>query len=269
MRERRMNHRWTFLPLGVLFTILIWDRPAYAGLALYDDFNDPAHLVRADLWNVFTSSRGSLSDAVRVVDALIFPTANPKLLIGRRLVVPTGADAGSDLVIYSPRNAPSPLGVQADVTLALCLLTPDAFVLAGVSLFAFNDGTPGDPGDSTGDIFAQLRAECTGPNQAELTWRVFRCDDSTCGAVTILESGSFGLATLGQQSTLNVTKSGGSFVFTANGQVQNFPVPGGPTAPARSAFNGNGVVTQIFSLLPANGGEFAVIATFDNVMIDQ
>jgi len=80
-------------------------------------------------------------------------------------------------------------------------------------------------------------------------------------------SGSFGAVNIGQEYILHATKSGSSFVFTASGQTQTFPVPGSPTAPPRGPFGE--LLTRIDPTTPANGGQWAVVATFDNVMVDQ
>jgi hypothetical protein len=245
---------------------------AHAVLSLYDDFNDPSHLVRADLWNkninFTTSGVGSgVTEVLSIVDALLFPTPNPKLLVARRFVLQPGGTAGNDFYRYSARNTAGAVGAQADVAMLVCALDSSGLVQAGLSFAVFNDGTSTGPTDSTGDIFARLRIGCTATNQAEVTWNVFRCTDSGCNNASSLGSGSIGAVVIGQEVSLNISKSGSSFVFTALGQTQIFPVPGSPTAPARGPFLL--LFSRIDPSVPANGGEFVVGASFDNVMIDK
>jgi hypothetical protein len=251
--------------------------------SLYDDFNDPSHLVRADLWRSFDSySTGGIgsgrTDAVRAIDALLASPlplltadpSNPKLLIAKRFVLQPGAPSGSsDSDGYAMLQAANATGVQADVTMKLCLLGTAGFVQAGVEFAGFNDGTSPAPGNRIGDIFARLRISCSSTtNQAQITWNVFRCTNSACSTATSLGTGSFGAANIGQEYTLHATKSSGSsFVFTAVGQTQTFPVSGSPTAPPRVPFSD--LMTRIDPTTPPNGGQWAVVATFDNVMIDQ
>ena len=268
--------------VALVASIPLGGAPASAVSSLYDNFNDPSLLVRSDLWRSFDSySTGGIgsgrTDAVRGVDALLASSlpllaadpSNPKLLIAKRFVLRPGAASGSSdfdgLVMLQAANA---IGVQADVTMKLCLLSTAGFVQAGMEVAGFNDGTSPAPGNRTGDIFARLRISCSGTtNQAQITWNVFRCTDAACNTAASLGTGSFGAATIGQEFTLHATKSGSSFVFTAMGQTQTFPVPGGPTAPPRVPFSD--LMTRIDPTTPSNGGEFAVVATFDNVMIDR
>jgi hypothetical protein len=252
-------------------------RPAGAALSLYDNFNDPSFLVRADLWRSFDNySTGGIgsgrTDGIRVIDALLGLTAtpaNPKLLIAKRFVLQPGAAAGSaDFDGYVMLQGANAIGVQADVSMKLCVLGTAGFVQAGLTFSAFNDGTSPAPGNQTGDIFARLTVRCSnGTNQAEIGWTVLRCSDAACTAVTFLRTGSFGAVSVGQEYTLHVSKAGSSFTFQALGQIQTFLVPGSPVAPPRGAFSG--VMTRIDPTAPGNGGQFEVAATFDNVMIDQ
>ncbi len=258
--------------LLLMSAVLLSARDATAASFLYDDFNDPSHLVRADLWgSADTYSTGGVgsgrTDALSIIDALIFPTSNPKLLIGRRLVLQPGAVGGFDRDGYTMRNAPNVLGVQADVSMVVCSLSNPGLVQAGVQFYGFHDGTPGAATDSTGDILTRLRVSCADTNQAQITWNVFRCTNATCTTTSSLGSGTFGPANIGQEYTLRVTRSGSSFLFTAVGQTQSFLVPGNPTAPPKIPFNG--LRTRIDPTTPTNGGDFIVAARFDNVVIDQ
>jgi hypothetical protein len=250
---------------------------AFAAQALYDNFNDPSFLVRADLWRSFdnytTGGIGSgRTDGIRVIDALLglsATPANPKLLIAKRFVLQPGAAVGSaDFDGYVMLQGANAIGIQADVSMKLCFLGTAGFVQAGLTFTAFNDGTSPAPGNQTGDIFARLTVRCSsGTNQAEIGWTVLRCSDAPCTAVRFLGTGSFGPVSVGQEYTLHVSKTGSSFTFQALGQIQIFPVPGSPVAPPRAA--SSGVMTRIDPTTPGNGGQFEVAATFDNVMIDQ
>lgn len=263
-------------------SILLGGAPAGAALSLYDDFNDPSLLVRTDLWRSFDSySTGGLGsgrpETIRAIDALLGSSlpglggnpSNPKLLIAKRFVLQPGAPSGSadsDGVIAL--QAPNATGIQADVTMKICFLSTAGFVQAAVLFAGFNDGASPAAGNRLGDIFVRLRLSCSSTtNQVQITWNVFRCTDSTCTNATSLGSGSFGPASIGQEYTLRAAKSGSSFVFTAAGQTQTFPVPGNPTAPPRSPFVE--LESRIDPTTPGNGGQWAVVATFDNVMIDQ
>ncbi len=278
MRKKLMGSRACVLVVAVLVVSIALGRaPASAVLSLYDDFNDPSLLVRADLWRSFYNySTGGIgsgrTDGIRVIDALLglAPNpANPKLLFAKRFVLQPGAATGSaDFDGYIMLRGANAIGIQADVSLKLCVLGAAGFIQAGLTFVGFNDGTSPAPGNQTGDIFARFRISCSSAtNQTEIGWNVLRCTDAACTAVTFLGTGSFAPATVGQEYTLHVSKSGSSFVFQALGQTQSFPVPGNPTAPPRGPFTG--VMTRIDPTTPANGGQFEVAATFDNVMIDQ
>jgi len=264
-------------------SMLLGTVSASSALSPYDDFNDPSLLIRADLWqntdNFGIGGPGSgRLESVRVIDALLASQlpliaadpSNPKLLFAKRVVLPPGAfpSAGVDLgglIMLQARNA---TGIQADVAMKICFLGAAGFVQAAVDFLAFNDGTPSPgPPNSIGDIFARFRVGCSSTNQAEITWDVFRCS-GPCEGVTSLGTGSFGAATIGQEYRLHVMKSGSSFVFSAVGQTQVFPVPGSPTAPPRGS-QFSGLRSRIDATTPSNGGQWAVVATFDNVMIDQ
>lgn len=284
MRKALIHRRACVLVVAVLvLSIPLGGAPADAMLSLYDNFNDASHLVRADLWRSHDSySTGAVgsgrTDALRGIDALLASQlplltadpVNPKLLIAKRFVLQPGAASGSaDSDGLNMVQAANAIGVQADVTMRLCLLGTAGFVQATVQLVGFNDGTSPGPGNSIGDIFAALRVSCgTTTNVAQITWNVLRCTEAACATFTSMGTGSFGDANIGQEYTLHVTKSGSSFVFTAVGQTQTFPVPGSPTAPPKGV-RFDGLRTRIDPTTPANGGEFAVVATFDNVMIDQ
>jgi hypothetical protein len=265
-------------------SMLLGTVSASSALSLYDDFNDPSLLIRADLWqntdNFCGVAPGRL-ESVRVIDALLasqLPVtaadpSNPKLLFAKRVVLPPGAFQSEsvdldDLIMLQTRNA---TGIQADVAMKTCFLGAAGFVQVAVDFPAFNDGTPfHGPLDASGDIFARFRVGCSTTNQAEITWDVFRClgGQGACVATTSLGTGSFGAAIIGQEYRLHVMKSGSSFVFSAVGQTQLFPVPGSPTAPPRGV-RLSGLQSRIDATTPSNGGQWAVVATFDNVMIDQ
>jgi hypothetical protein len=281
MGRRSLPRVWVLVVAVIVGSIPLGGAPASAVLSLYDDFNDPSLLVRSDLWRTFDNySTGGIgsgrTDAVRAIDALLASQlplltanpSNPKLLMAKRFVLQPGAASGSSdsdgLIVL---QAPNAIGVQADVTMRLCLLGTAGLVQAGVSFVGFNDGTSPGPGNFLGDIFTRFRISCSNTNQAEITWNVFRCTDAACGNITSLGTGSFGAANIGQEYTLRVTTGGSSFVFTAVGQTQAFPVPGSPTAPPRGRLTD--LITRIDPTTPANGGQFAVVATFDNAMIDQ
>jgi hypothetical protein len=267
-------------------SMLLGTVSASSALSLYDDFNDPSLLIRADLWqntdnfSIGRAGSGRL-ESVRAIDALLASQlplvaadpSNPKLLFAKHVVLPPVAfsSAGVDLdglIMLQARNA---TGIQADVAMKTCFLGAVGFVQVAVDFLAFNDGTPSHgPQDSSGDIFARFRVGCSTTNQAEITWDVFRClgGNGACVGTTSLGTGSFGAATIGQEYRLHVMKSGSSLVFSAVGQTQVFPVPGSPTAPARgSPFSG--FLSRIDATTPSNGGQWAVVATFDNVMIDE
>ena len=275
MRETGLarHRRVAVAVLAAAFSVLLRAHQAQPAQVLYDDFNDPSHLVRADLWNrspVFTTGGAGSggTDSLSIIDALLFPTSNPKLLMAKRFVLQPGAASGSfDRDAYIMRQAPNAAGIQADVTMKLCSLSAPGFIGAYVIFAGFNDGTSPGPGNSTGDIHALFYVSCTSTNQAAIVWQVIRCTDVACNSSPLLGSGSFGAANIGQEYNLHVTKSGSSFVFTALGQTQTFPVPGNPAAPPRVLFNGPR--TFISPTTPANGGEFTVAATFDNVFVDQ
>src|SRR5262245_7438073 len=144
-------------------------------------------------------------DMLRIVDVLIFPAPDPKLLIVRHFVVQPGATTASDQDGLNARNAPNSVAIQADVKMLLCVLSNAGTVFAGVILYGFNDGTPGLPTDRTGDIFARLRITCAQTNQATITWDVSRCKDASC-TTTALGTGTFGGVSLGQELTLNIKK---------------------------------------------------------------
>ncbi len=275
-----------FVVALLVASMLLGTVSASSALSLYDDFNDPSLLIRADLWqntdNFGIGGPGSgRLESVRVIDALLASQlpliaadpSNPKLLFAKRVVLPPGAFQSSSvdldgLIMLQARNA---TGIQADVAMKICFLGAAGFVQAAVDFLAFNDGTPSHgPLDSSGDIFARFRAGCSTTNQAEITWDVFRClgGSGECGGATSLGTGSFGAATIGQEYRLHVMKSGSSFVFSAVGQTQVFPVPGSPTAPPRGS-RFSRLWSRIDATTPSNGGQWAVVATFDNVMIDQ
>jgi hypothetical protein len=253
--------------------------PAITGAAtLYDDFNDPNLLIRTDLWrsmdNYSTGGVGSgRLEAIRAIDGLLASPllaanpSNPKLVIAKRFVLQPGASSGADSDGVLLLQAGSATGVQADVAMKICFLGAPGFVRAGVELAGFNDGTSPAAGNRTGDIFARFRIACSGAtNQAQISWNVFRCTDAACSNATSLATGSFGTVNVDQEYTLHVAKSGASFVFTALSQTQTFPVPGNPAAPPHLPFAD--VFTRVDPNTPSLGGQWAVVATFDNVMVD-
>ena len=243
--------------------------------SLYDDFNGASHLVRADLWNTFDgystvvgSGRTEIIKGIDALFSLAAPPSNPKLLIAKRFVLQPGAPIGSsDVDGYSARQASNVAGVQFDVTMLLCSMSAAGSVEAGMQYSGFNAGTSPEPGNRVGDVLAWIRIQCSSTNVPEITWRVFQCETSTCMNSPTLGTGSFGAANIGQEYTLRMVKSGSSFVFTAAGQTQTFPVPGSPTAPPGIPFSQ--LLTRIDPTTPESGGEFVVGAKFDNVMISQ
>jgi hypothetical protein len=263
----------------VVTSMLLRAAPASAELSLYDDFNDPSLLIRSDLWLSSDSySAGGVGsgrvESVRMIDALLASqlpliaanTSNPKLLFAKRFVLAPGAGSDSgDVETLGMLKAPNAISIQADITMKICFLGAPGFVQAAVELVAFHDAT--FPGHEFGDIVAQLRVGCgAGTNQAEITWNVVRCGFGCIGG-TSLGTGSFGAATIGQEYRLHVMKSLNRIVFSAGGQTQMFPVPGSLTAPTGGLLNG--LRLQIDPLTPSNGGQWALVATVDNVMIDQ
>src|SRR5262249_39630867 len=173
------------------------------------DFNAPSHLVRPDLWDsadgYSTGEAGSGEmDMLRIIDGLIFPTPNPKLLIVRHFVVQLGATSARDQDGLTARNTPSPIAGRADVKMILCILSTAGWAQAGGQFYGFNDGSSTAPSDATGDIVTRLRISCTSTNQAAITWNVWRCTDSACANSTSLGTGSFGAVDNGQEFTLNV-----------------------------------------------------------------
>jgi hypothetical protein len=270
-----MRHtKWSkWVVVGALLAAPFLVRPgtqaADAAQVLYDDFNDPSNLINGDRWLSTVSSSGvTVLESIQLVDRLLAPTGNPngKLAIGRHMVVRSGASSGFDRSGYDVVNPTSMTGIQADIAMLGCVVS-DGSVQARVYGAGFGNGSASTgPGDQSGDILGILRIECTSSNQPELRWLVVQCNNAACTSSTQLGNGTFQAVNVGEKHTLHVQIVGSSFVFTADGQPQKFIPPGSLKAPKLPFFQ---IGTRMDASSPANGGQFVVAGTFDNVFVDQ
>jgi hypothetical protein len=266
--------RWTYLGAValVLLAAAFLARPAAAAQVLYDDFEDPSNLVDPDRWQVNESTIGDVTESVRLIDrilpALGGDPANAKLLIARRFVVRPGASKGLDRVGYNVVNPAGITGIQVDVNLGVCLVAGSGQVEAQVAAAGFKNAfVASGQGDQTGDIIGSLRIGCQTTNQAAITWVVVQCTNSDCTSSSQLGSGSFGTVAIAAKHTLHLQVVGFSFVFTADGLAPQTFTPGvAVTAPNVPFFQ---IGTRIDATTPASGGEFLVLASFNNVFVDQ
>jgi hypothetical protein len=254
---RRIAYLATVL---VTFTWLLIPHTATAQLLLYDDFNDPSNLVRSDLWTsrAFWYSGGPL-DSLHIIDNLLFPTSNPKLMIAERVLIPIGGNAHWYHVYTAARETSS---VQAEVSLWVCS-SGGAATLASIVLAGFSDATS----DAQGDVLGILGVLCPGRGAPpELSWGVFQCTDEDCRGSNSLASGSLGPANLGHEYTLRIDRIGQAYRFTADGLPSQDVVPAiAHGAPARSPYFGLLLALNVLSI--NDGGDFTALAKYDNVMI--
>jgi hypothetical protein len=256
------------LVVGVVASLaLAWLTPASAQVVVYDDFNDPSNLVRADKWQAFDfwNFDGGPLDRFQFIDTLLFPTENPKLMIAKRVHIPLIA-ADVLALEYSGYFAAggSATAAQAKVTLVACTPTAGVVTFAGVNMRGFHDNTP--PDGALGDIFGGIQVRCLETGSPQLFWIVQRCDNASCAGISSeLGSGVLGPASLGQGHTLLIENLGNRFRFTADGSFfQEFVPPGAlsasPNAPGVAIFSG------VAAFSAGAGGDLAVVGTFDDVM---
>jgi hypothetical protein len=255
-----MKRTMTLVGMLVTVTWLLAPGAARAQLVLYDDFNDPSNLVRSDRWSTraFWYSGGPV-DSVHIIDNALFPTSNPKLMIGERVLIPVGGKAYWYHAYTAERDTSS---VQAQVQLLMCS-SEGASTLASVILSGFKDATEA----AEGDVVGILGVRCPGRGAPpDFVWLVVQCADDDCHAFTALSSGSLGPANLGQEYTLRIDRVGQAYRFTASGLPPQEVVPPIPhEAPARVPLFELGV--SISALSVDDGGDFTALAKYDDVMI--
>jgi len=259
--------RWTSHLVALLLVCLSFlscPQAVTAQLTLYDDFNDPSNLVRADKWRAFVGfsfDRLAL-DSLHLIDNLLFATPNPKLLIVERIHIPVGT-FGFSFFGYAGFGGAS--AVQAGVTLAACTPAPGIETSVRIQMTGFHDSTPAD--GSLGDIFGGVGVRCppTG-GAAELFWLVVRCGTSFCGSNTVLGTGVLGPGTLGQEHIVRIEKLGNHFRFTADTfPPQDVAPPGATATPPNVPFFD--VISEVRAETAQAGGDLVVIGRFDDFMI--
>ena len=125
-----------------------------------------------------------------------------------------------------------------------------------VSLSKFSDGTPGPPGDFTGDHFGRLQlfrasTSIDPPDALQVHLEIFRCADASCSAVRQIPDGFIALPTLvrvGEKVWLRLVWDAANNRFVArvnDGPDVSLPYPAGLNqGPARVPFATISVLNQ-------------------------
>jgi hypothetical protein len=264
MKTRRRSHALTAAAAVMAWAFLFPGTPALAQLSVYDDFNDPSHLIRADKWTAFASWSGGLLESLHIIDALLFPTPDPKLLYVDRIHI-AGGTFGFEFFGHNAIDPGNVSAIQADVALLACIPTPGVETSARINMNGVHDATL--PNGSLGDIFGVIGVRCPSTGGGpELFWRIERCNIATCFATSVLAEGVLGPAVLGQEHVLRIEKVGTQFRFTADDLApQLIAAPGAVSPTANGPFFNP--VTVVAATTADAQGDFVLIATFDDVMI--
>jgi hypothetical protein len=266
MKTRRRSYALTAAAVVMAWTVLFPGPPARAQLSVYDDFNDPSHLIRGDKWAAFGSIVGSQPlEGLHIIDSLLFPRADPKLVFVDRIHIVPGT-FGLWFFGYGATIGPINFSaIQADVALHFCTPTAGVETSARINLNGVHDATP--PNGSLGDIFGVAGVRCpTTGGAPELFWQIQRCNTALCSSTSVLTVGVLGPAVLGQEYVLRIEKVGTQFRFTADGfPPQLVPAPGAVSPTANGPFFNP--VTVVVATTQEAGGDFVLVATFDDFMI--